>query len=456
MYDLTIIGAGTGGYAAAIRAVGLGAKVCLIEKDLLGGTCLNRGCIPTKSIIQSIKVLQSVLSAKEFGVNISGFSLDIDHIFKRKDDLVLKLRQSMESQLKSKGIDIVKGSAQILDENTIKVSENQLSSKYIIIAAGSHPLEVDGLKPDHKYLLSSDDILEYHKIPKKLIIVGGGYIGCEFASIYSNLGCEVTIVEIQNQLLPSADRELAKRLESIFRKAGVDIIKGSKVVSVDSKGGVRINLEGERIIEADIALLSIGRKPNIDGLNLGNVGIQTDGGGIVVNNRLRTNIENIYAIGDVTGRHFLAHVAAYEGMIASDNIFGKQRFADYSAVPSCIFTSPEIASAGLTEEKAKELDLELSITKIPFAALSKSHITDKKEGIIKLISDKKSDMILGVQIIGDSASELLAGFVIAMQNKLTLASLCETIFAHPTLSEGIWETAYRASENKSETLNTRS
>lgn len=447
MYDLTVIGAGAGGYAAAVRAAELGAKVCIVEKDLLGGVCLNRGCISTTTIIKSLDILQDIKRAAEFGIDITGYKVDITKIQKRKDEVVLKLRQGLEALLKSKGIDIINGRACIGDTNKIEVDGRTISSKYIVIATGSAPMEQENLKIDHNYILSSDDILQLDRVPMCIIIIGGGVIGCEFASIYNRLGCRVTIIELMDQLLPHEDEEIARRLEASFKKSGINVIKGSKVVSIDAKNGVRVNLEDAKSVESEIAILCIGRRANISELNLNKIGIRTDNGRIWVDENLRTNIPNIYAVGDVTGGYYLAHVASYEGVVASENIFGRPRSADYSCVPNCIFTYPQISSIGITEDKAKELRLKFLVTRLPFAAISKAHILGETEGFIKLISDAKTGQMLGAHIFGASAGELISKFAIAMRSKTTARELGEVIYPHPTLSEGILEAVHRIKEH---------
>lgn len=461
MYDLTVIGAGPGGYAAAVRARELGAKACIVEKDLLGGVCLNRGCIPTKTIIKSLDILREIKRASEFGIDISGYKVDIAKIQKRKEEIILKLRQGLEALLESKGIDIIKGQALISDTNTIKVDGKSINSKHILIAAGSAPVEREGLKFDHNYIFSTDDILQLDRAFKSLVIIGGGVVGCEFAAIYNRLGCEVTIIEVLDQLLPQEDKEIARRLEASFKKSGIKVIKSAKVVSADAKDGVnpvrnivskgdgeisnrvKVNLSNGTLVEAEAALLCIGRRANISGLNLDKVGISTDNGRIQVDEKLRTSIPNIYAAGDAIGGYLLAHVASYEGTVASENMFGKPRSADYSCVPNCIFTCPQISSIGLTEDKARERDINFLVTRLPFAAVSAAHIFGETAGLIKLISDAKTDQVLGAHIFGAGASELISEFAIAMKNKTTTGELAEVIFPHPTLSEGILEAAHR-------------
>ncbi len=444
-YDIAIIGSGPGGFAAAIRASEIGIKACIIEKDFIGGTCLNWGCIPTKTIVRSTDLLREVRDASNFGIDISGCNIDISKILKRKDDVVSKLRAGAEMLLKSKGIDIIRSKAQFSDANTIKIGNGLITAKNIIIATGSTPVETSTLKIDHEAVYSSKDILLSEKIPKSLAIIGGGFIGCEFAGIYNQLGAEVTIIELMDQLLPNFDKEVAKRLELSFKKRGIKILKGEKVISLESKALAAIALESGDKIDVEKALLCIGRRPNIAGLNLESVGVQLENNAIVTDKDLRTNISNIYAVGDVRGGFFLAHVATYEGKIASEIISGNNPVIDYSAIPSAIFTHPEIASVGITADAAQAKGIEAITTKLPFAAVSKAHVLGETEGFIKLVTEAKTSKILGALIYGPSASEIISNLTIAVRNSLTAKDISATIFAHPTLAESLLDIADRVS-----------
>lgn len=461
MYDLTVIGAGPGGYAAAVKAAELGAKVCIVEKDSLGGVCLNKGCIPTKVIIKSADTLEEIRRSSEFGIDTDGYHIDLKKINERKNEVVLRLRQGMETLLKVKGIDVIKGEASLRAADRIEVDSKTINSRYIIIATGAVPMEQEGLKIDHHHILSSDDALQLDRIAKDIIIIGAGAIGCEFASIYHSLGSRVTIIELLDQLLPDEDKEIAGRLEVNFKKSGINVIKNSKVVSVEAKNGVtpvrnlgseggneisngvRVNLETQGTVEAEAALLCIGRRANLSGLHPDKIGLRTDNGRIWVDGNLKTNIPNIYAVGDVTGRYFLANVASYEGAVAAESIFGTAHPADYSGIPVCIFTRPQISRIGLTEEKARGLGLEFLVTRIPFAAISKAHILGETEGLVKLISDAQTDQVLGTHLFGPSATELISEFAIAMKGRMTIKKLTEVVYPHPTLSEGVLEVARR-------------
>ncbi|NQT94868.1 MAG: dihydrolipoyl dehydrogenase [Candidatus Omnitrophica bacterium] len=443
MYDLAIIGAGPGGFAAAIKAAESGLKVCLIEKDSIGGTCLNWGCIPTKSIIESIKVLHSAKRARDFGINIQDAGIDFSQIQKRKNDVVTTLRNGAESLLKAKRIDIIKAQARLKDKNTIETENNSISAKNIIIATGSVPAELENIKFDHKKIISSKDALELSSLPSSITIIGGGFIGCEFASIFNKLGLEVTIVELMDRLLPGTDSEISRRLQQRFKRDNIEIKKSSKVTDLKVEKKAIAKLEDGSSIESDIVLMCVGRTPNTAGLNLERIGIKTEKNRIIVDNRLKTSVPNIYAIGDAIDGYLLAHVATYEAMIAADNILGKEALADYTGIPSSIFTHPEISSVGITEDRAKEMGLDYKVTKLPLAEVSKAHIMGETEGLIKLITEADGKRILGAHIMGALASELISDFAISIKNGLSADELSDTVYAHPTLSEGIWDLVKR-------------
>jgi len=445
MYDIAIIGSGPGGYAASIHAAELGLKVCIIEQDAIGGTCLNWGCVPTKSIVESLKVLHYAKKADDFGIDLTINSIDFSKIQSRKDEVITRLRQGAEALLKSKNIETIKGKAILKDKNTIDVSGNSVNADNLLIATGSLPAELENIKIDHKHILSSKDILNLDQLPEDIVIIGGGFIGCEFASIFTALGIKVTIVELMDRILPEADSEISRRLESEFKKRGIVIKKSSEVAGVEIRDKAILSIEGADSIESDRVLLCVGRKSNIADLGLEGVGVGIERGRVVVDDKLKTVVPGIYAIGDAIGGYYLAHAATYEGMVAVENIRGKETILDYSGIPSCIFTHPEISSVGITEDKAKELGIAYKVTKLPFAAVSKAHIAGETSGLIKLITDPDGDRILGAHILGSMASELISDFSICIKNGLSAQEIADTIYAHPTLSEGIWDLTKRIS-----------
>jgi len=426
MYDLTIIGAGWAGFNAALKAKDLGLKVCLIEKEQIGGTCLNHGCIPTKTLIQSAKIYALAKKSQTFGIEIANLELDFKKIQERKEKLIQQLRSGMQSKLKN--IDFLNSEAQILSDKEVKISRETIGTKFILIATGSRPIELSEFRFDGKRIISSDDILNLKGIPNSLLIIGGGVIGCEFTSLFSALGSRVTLVEKMPQLMPGEDREVAKKIETIFKKKGIKVNTDTDATALNLK-------------DYSLILICVGRVPKTEGLGLENIGIRLDSNKISVDKNLRTNISNIYAAGDCTGKNMLAHFAAYQGYIAAENIANSAVLKETNdiCVPNCVFTEPEISSVGVSEEVAKNKGIEININKFDFLGSGMARILDETEGFIKVISDKKTDHILGASIIGPKATELIAIFTLAVSARLKISQIRDTIFAHPTLSEGIGE-----------------
>jgi len=426
-YDLAIIGGGWAGFNAAIRARQLGLKVCLVEKDKIGGTCLNRGCIPTKALIQSTKIYSLICKSSDFGIETTNPQINFHRIQSRKDKIVQQLSQGMNFMLK--GIDFIPKEARILSPETISIGDRNIRVKFILIATGSRPAELRNIKFDGKKILSSDDVLNLTRIPRSLLIIGGGVIGCEFASLFSVLGAQVTIVEKMPQLLPGEDKEIAKKIETIFKKRGIKVSTDTDALSLD-------------LGNYELVLLSIGRVPQTYGLGIDNLGVNLEKDRIVVDEYLRSNIPNIYAAGDCCCAKFmLAHFAAYQGRVAAQNIAcpGNPKRADNAVIPSCIFTDPEIASVGLNEDGAKNKGIDVLINKFDFLGSGMARILGETEGFIKIISDKNTSNVLGASIIGPRATELIGIFSLAISNNLKISQIKDTIFAHPTLSEGIQE-----------------
>lgn len=423
-YDLAIIGAGWAGFNAAKRAHDLGLKVVLIEREKTGGTCLNRGCIPTKALIQSAKVYSLAKKSRDFGVEIDSVKVDFSHIISRKDKIVESLLQGLNFSLK--GIDLIFGAARLVSANKIQLNGEVLESDSIIIASGSKPFELAGFKFDGSRILSSDDIINLKQLPASLLIIGGGVIGCEFASLFSHLGSQVTVVEKFSQLLPGEDPDLARKLEGIFKKRGIKVVTNTDATVFDPKG-------------FDLVLVCVGRIPMTEGLDLKDAGINLERGRVVVDEYLRTSTPNIYAAGDCTGKIMLAHYAAYQGKIAAENIVNANKLqkADNVNVPSCIFTDPEIASVGMKEETALANGIEIRVHRFDFLGSGMARILGETEGFIKIISDKSADKILGASLIGPRATELVAILALAITCGLKTSQIKGTIFAHPTLSESI-------------------
>jgi len=447
---LAVLGAGPGGYVAAIRAAQSGAEVTVIEDNEVGGTCLTRGCIPTKALVASSVMLTKIRRAEEYGIEIRGEVIpNAAKIFERKNTIVTTLATGIRNLFKARKIDLREGRGRFVTPHEILVtardgSQNTVEFDRAIIATGSRPLQIDSFPFDGKRIISSDDAVNLNAIPKSLAIIGAGYIGCEYASIFKDLGSEVTVLEKLPGALSSEDTEISKILEREFKKKKIKLHAGvvvEKVVVVDD--GVFITLQGgKEKLFAETTLVSVGREFNSTGIGIEEIGI-TKGvcGEIMVNDRMETNLSGIYAIGDVTGVMMLAHVASQQGRVAAKNAMGGDEHIDYRFVPTAIYTSPEIASVGLREQQANEKGIAVKIGRFPFRVLGKAQAIGEIEGVIKIVSDSVSDRILGVHIIGPHASDLIHEAALAMRNGLTARDIAETIHAHPTLSEGLKEAA---------------
>ena len=424
MYDLIVIGAGWAGFSAAEYASKGGLKTALIEKDALGGTCLNYGCIPTKTLLHSAKLFSQIKKSVKFAINTDTPSIDLLQLNKRKEEIVNKLKSGLDFLVTANKIDLIKAEAEIISPNKVKVEDNVLEAKYILIATGSRPQELPRIKFDGQKVISSKEALELSFLPKNILIIGGGVIGCEFAEFFVSLGSQVELVELTGGLLPGTDKEIAKKLEASFKKKGVKVLLNTDAAALDFK-------------DYDKALLCVGRTP--ESACLGGVVINKERSKIAVNEYLQTSIPNIYAAGDCIGGYFLAHVASYEGRLAVKNICkNNTEKADYKAVPLGIFTNPEIAAVGLNEEEAGKKYAGIKIKKFDFRSLGMSHILDETEGFIKVITDNEEN-ILGASIIGPRATEIIHVLTVAINNSLKVNQLRDTIFAHPTVSEGIAE-----------------
>lgn len=440
-YDLVVIGSGPGGYVAALYASRHKLSVCVIEKELTGGTCLNRGCIPTKALLQSASILSKIKNSKEFGIEVDGFKIDFPAIASRKDIIVSRLRAGIETLFKANHIDLIKGAARFRAGGVVTVNGQDITAKSVIIAAGSRPFSLPGIKMDEIDICSSDGLLNFKELPESIAIVGGGVIGCEFASLFNSLGSKVFIVELLDRILPTQSREVSKKMETLLKKKGVGIHTSTKLESVVKDGGVKLNLAGGQAIAAQKALISVGRVPNTGELGLEEAGIGLEKGKIVVGKDLRTSVKNIYAIGDCVAGPLLAHKASYDGIVAVDNILGGSREADYSNVPNCVWTDPEVASVGLTEEEAKAKYPDAKVAKFPYLASGKAAVIGKTEGFIKLIGDT-SGKILGIEIFGEEACDLIAEGVLARDRGVNIKDLGRVIHGHPTLSEIYQEAAH--------------
>ena len=445
--DIVVIGSGPGGYVAAIHAAHLGAKVTLVEKyATLGGTCLNRGCIPTKALVRSAEVMLDARRSSHFGIEMDNVRVNLPQIMARKRNVVSKLVTGVEQLMKTNKISVYKGTGRVVSPNLVKVNDENIPTRKIIIATGSEKtlLSISGL--DLAGMLTTDDILELEKLPKSLIVIGGSHVGTEFASVFSALGTKVTIVKRRPLRLEPVDEEIGRRFAQLLPRQGIDIIIGAPVKALrKGEAGIQVvwdTPEGEeKWVEGEMVLMATGRKPYTEGLGIEEIGIKTDGPAVVVNDCLETNIKDIYAIGDVLGKHMLAHVASYEGEIAVENALGRTRKADYHAVPTVVFTYPEVAGVGITEAEAQEKGIPHKVSKFPFMAAGRAVAMDETIGMVKLLCNSENGKVLGMHIMGPHAGDLIAEGTIAVQNGLTAKDLAHTMHAHPTLPEAILETA---------------
>lgn len=445
-YNAVVIGGGPGGYVAAIRIAQLGGKVAVVEKEKLGGTCLNRGCIPTKALIAAVEKLKAVEDAAAFGIEVSSPKVNFDKVQARKEAVVEKLVSGINYLFKKNKVELISGTAKIKAPGVVEVVENngnrlELQCANIVIATGSRPALIKGLGYNGTTVITSEEALNLSEIPKSMLIIGAGVIGCEFAHIYGSLGTEITMLEAAPSILPNQDKEISRRMQTIFKKKKYSVKTNAVIKKVaEVAGGVQAELESGELLTAEKALISIGRTLNTQNLGLEEIGIAFgDKGEILVNEQMKTNIDGIYAIGDVVMKYQLAHVASAQGIVAAENIMGKEAKMDYKAVPSCIFTDPEIASVGVTEKQVKKLGIPVKTGKFNFMANGKALSMGEAEGFVKIIAHAETDEVLGVHIIGPHASDLIAEATLAVNNGLTVKELAATIHAHPTLAEAIME-----------------
>lgn len=446
---IAILGAGPGGYVAAIRAAQLGADVTVIEESEVGGTCLNWGCIPTKTLIASAEVLHKVRNAHNYGLEFNGtVAPNIQKIVERKNRVVDTQVKGIRGLLKSWGVKLIEGRGVIEGPDKIRIalkdgSNEEIKSDRIIIATGSRPAGVPGFPFDGTRILSSDHAINPATIPQSLIIIGAGVIGCEFAFIYKEFGAEVTMLEMMPHAVSGEDDEISQVLERELKKNKITLLANISIEKAVVKGeAVSVHLSDGRTVEAEKVLVSVGRAVNSKGIGLESAGVKTGlKGEIMVDSRMQTNVEGIYAIGDVTGGIMLAHLASKEGIVAAENAMGGNAMVNYDVIPSAIFTSPEIGSVGLRERQAAEKGIKYKVGRFQFRALGKAHAMGEIAGMFKIISDEGTDRILGAHIIGPHASDLVHEIAVAMEKGLTVKDIAGTIHAHPTLAEGIMEAA---------------
>ncbi|MCC5921778.1 MAG: dihydrolipoyl dehydrogenase [Cyclobacteriaceae bacterium] len=460
-YDVIVIGSGPGGYVGAIRCAQLGMKTAIIEKyDTLGGTCLNVGCIPSKALLDSSEHYHNAAHTfKDHGINLKDLSPDIKQMITRKADVVNQNVEGIKFLMKKNKIDVFHGMGSFVDKNTVKITpdkgdEKKITAKKIIIATGSKPATLPFIKLDKKRVITSTEALEMKEIPKSMIVMGGGYIGMELGSVFARLGTEITVVEYMDRITPNMDSSMSKELTKSLKKLGFDFQLKTKVTSVEPKGkGVVVkaeNSKGEEVeFKADYCLVSIGRRAYTDSLGLENIGIEVDKQGkIEVNDHLQTKVDNIYAIGDVVRGAMLAHKAEEEGAFVGEVISGQKPHINYRLIPGVIYTWPEVASVGYTEEELKEKGVKYKSGSFPFKALGRARASGDLDGLVKILADKETDEILGAHIIGARAADMIAEAVVAMEYRASAEDISRMSHAHPTYTEAFKEACLAATANR--------
>ncbi len=450
-YDLIVIGGGPGGYVGAIRASQLGADVLLVEKDELGGTCLNCGCIPTKTILSDAKLFDHLRRSEV--VKADNIRIDMNKLIDRKNKVIKTLNSGIKFLIKDNGISFINGKASFIDRRTIEVKSREGIKRFegdkIIIATGSVSASIPNVMVNGKEILTSTEILDLSIIPKDLIIIGGGVIGVEFACIFSSLGSKVKIIEMLPEIISTEDHEIIRGLTGLFKKRNIEIYTDTKVKEAKINNGhtevLAIDKEGkEMIFSAEKILMAVGRTPFTEGLGLEKIDIEMNGKFVKVNEKMETSIPNIYAVGDVTGHQMLAHKAMAEGIAAVENASGHYSKIDYSKIPNCIYTFPEISSIGISERKAKERGINFVVGRFPFQSNGKALASGESEGFVKVIAEKELGEVIGVHILGENATDLIGGPTLALALEATVSELGKTIQPHPTLIEAIAEAALDA------------
>ena len=447
-YDVIVIGTGPGGYHAAIRAAQLGKRVLAVEAEYVGGVCLNVGCIPTKALLHAAEELEGIKHGSAFGLEVKDARMDLKKLGGWRDGIVKKLTGGVSQLLKGNKVELKTGFARFVDKNTIEVGGERIQGQTFIVATGSEPNTLPGFEVDQKDIVDSTGALRIEdKFPKRMLCIGGGAIGLEFAQVYKRLGAEVTVIEFMGQILPAADPETAGLLAKILTKQGIAIRTNTKGVKVErKKDGLHVTLEDVKsglqdTLVVDKILVATGRRPRGKGLGLEAIGVKVDERGYVpTNEKMETNVPGIYAIGDVTRPPLLAHKAMKEGLIAAENAAGGNAVMDYQ-IPNVVYTSPEWAAVGMTEEEASKAGYKVKVGKFPLAASGRAMTLDATEGLIKLIGDAETDLLLGGHIVGPSASDMIAEIALALEMGATVTDVALTVHAHPTLSEGIMEAA---------------
>ena len=448
-YNVIVIGSGPGGYVAAIRASQLGMKVAVVEREELGGICLNWGCIPTKALLKSAQVFEYMNHAQEYGINVKDASVDFSGVVKRSRDVAAGMSKGINFLFKKNKIDILEGFGKVKAGKKVEVEDEKgaktiYDADHVIIATGGRSKELPNLKLDHKKIIGYRKAMTLDKQPKSMVIVGSGAIGSEFAYFYNAIGTEVTLVEFLPNIVPVEDEEVSKQLERSYKKSGIKVMKGSEVTHVDTSGkGCKVTIKtpkGEEKADCEIVLSAVGVSTNLEGIGLEDVGIATDSGKVIVDDFYKTNIPGFYAIGDIVKGPALAHVASAEGIICVEKIAGQDpEPLDYGNIPGCTYCSPEIASVGMTEKAAKEAGYDIKVGKFPFSASGKASAAGAKEGFVKVIFDAKYGEWLGAHMIGANVTEMIAEVVAARKLETTGQEIIKTVHPHPTMSEAVME-----------------
>ncbi len=450
-YDIIVIGSGPGGYVAAIRASQLGFKTAIVERESLGGICLNWGCIPTKALLKSAQVFEYLNHAEDYGIKVNGGEADFGAIIKRSRGVADGMSKGIQFLMKKNKIDVIMGTAKIKKGGQVEVTDAQgetksYQAKHTILATGARSRELPNLKQDGKRIIGYRQAMNLEKQPESLVVVGSGAIGVEFAYFYNAIGTKVTIVEYLDRIVPVEDEEISKQLERSLKKAGISIMTGAEVQAVDTSGKLsKVQIKtakGTETVEAEVVLSAVGITPNIEQIGLEEVGVKTEKGRVVVDDFYRTNVAGVYAIGDIVKGQALAHVASAEGITCVEKIKGLDVSPiDYNNIPGCTYCSPEIASVGYTEKAAKEAGYEIKVGKFPFSASGKASAAGAKDGFVKVIFDAKYGEFLGAHLIGSNVTEMIAEVVVARKLETTGHEIIKSVHPHPTMSEAIMEAA---------------
>jgi len=453
--DVCVIGTGPGGYVAAIRGAQLGLKVAVVEREELGGVCLNRGCIPTKAMLRSADLLTTFMHSADFGILAENVRVDYAKVLARKDKVVKQLVGGVASLLESNGVQVIRGSGRLVERRKVLITganEAAISAKNVIIATGSEPASLPIKGASGSGVIDSDGALELREVPQSMLVIGGGAVGAEWANIFGAFGSQVTLVEMLPTLLPLEDEDMGRALARSLSRRGITVHTDAKLEEIsDGDDGKKVGTltlkdgKQERVA-ADMVLIGVGRKPNTEGLGLDDVGVKTDRRGFVeIDDHLRTSVPNVYAIGDVSGKQLLAHLASHQGITAMETIAGQDKTMDYKAVPSCTFTHPEVATVGLSEREARDKGYDVRVGKFPLAASGRAMTYGDTDGLVKVVADAKYGELLGVHIIGPSASDMIPEAVLGIRLEATLEDITGTIHAHPTMAESVMEAAWAAS-----------